>query len=163
MKNLFTLFALTVATFYCKAQTIEETVDYIKLKTASSNLWYTSSSEITTSGCTGKYNYYFSDITSISYSDNSMVFFNKSCGEFGSLLILLDKIKSIELIEEKGKKYVALLSSQAFFEVSYEGKKIDPDRSSKIVIYNVDNPEKLLNAYKHLFKLLKINLVEDKF
>ena len=163
MKNLLTIFVLIATTICSKAQTLEETVDYIKLKTANSNLWYNSNSQVTTSGCNETYEYFFTKITSISYSNNSITFFNKSCDKVGSLVIFLDKIKSVELTEYDGKKYVALLSSQSFFEVSYEGKKIDPQSPSKITMYKVDNPEKLLNAFKHLFKLLNINLVEDKF
>ena len=104
MKNLLTIFVLIATTFYCKAQTIEETVDYIKLKTANSSLWYTSSDEVTTISCDAKYKYYFSDITSFSYSDNSMIFFNKCSGDVGSLMLFWDKIKSVEMIEENGKK-----------------------------------------------------------
>ena len=160
MKKLLTIcLLLTAFTVNAQDATLEETFSFIKLKTLSKSLWYTNFSEITTTGCEQKYKYYFEQFISVELKNKRLIFKNECNGKNPELIMNLDLIQSIE--EKEGK--LIFSSTNSFFEINYSGNSVLPENMFKAQIHFGEDASRLKKAFLHLFTLLDIKLITDKF
>ncbi|MFD1772098.1 hypothetical protein [Sphingobacterium suaedae] len=182
MKQLLILFVLFLGLGMAEAQTkdtpqrIEEkelvsgtepskdaTVLFIKTKLANGLLWYTNLSSVPGSNCDKSALESMFRPSSTSFVTNTFVF-TATCSYdptmTGTLTLFLDKVTSIDI---EGKHGLTLKSDKPFFEVIHNGEKIKPNLSTTITFLDVSDNEKVRKAFKHLCKLLNIQLVDDMF
>ena len=160
MKKLIT-FCILLTAFNVNAQnpTLEETFSFIKLKTLGKVLWYTNSTEITTTGCEQQYSYYFPRSISVELKDKYLIFKNECKGKNAKLIMNLSLIQSIE--EKEGK--LIFSSTNSFFEINYSDNSVLPEEKFQARINFGEDASRLNKAFLHLFKLLGIKLITDKF
>ncbi|MGB3103886.1 hypothetical protein [Sphingobacterium siyangense] len=130
---------------------------------ANSILWYTNQKGgVASDNCNKSYESLFSP-SATTFVTNKFVF-TTTCSYdpavTATLTLFLDKATSINM---EGKGGLILMSDKSFFEVKRNGEKITPDLNTTIKILNISDNEKVLKAFKHLFKLLNIQLVDDMF
>jgi len=139
--------------------TVNETIEYIKLKTSNAKLWYNNSSLVESRSCADQFSNYISDISSISFQNKQLTYSSNCEGGKGSVTIFLEKVKSVEVIDDN----VVLTSAEPLLFVEFGNKSVNPVTPTRVKFIRVENPEKLLKAFNHFFKLSNIKLLDDKF
>ncbi|GEM_PF-2652231 len=141
----------------------DATVSFIITKLGNNTLWYTNQkSGVVSDNCDKSYESLFIPAAT-SFVTNKFIF-TTTCSYdptvTATVTLFLDKVTSIDI---EGKHGLILKSDKSFFEVMRNGEKIKPSLSSTLIFLDVADNEKVLKAFKHLFKLLNIQLVDDMF
>ena len=148
---------LLLGNLFAQDATLEETINFIRLKTMDKLIWYSKNSSATKSTCENL-GEYFSNLKSIELRDKAIVFTNVCTGV--TCTLNLGMVNSIDLVDS-GIKFS---STQRIVLVTKDNKYEPVDRPTVVTIhYGETDAPRLLKAYKHLFKLLEINLLGDKF
>jgi hypothetical protein len=149
-------FYLPLGNLFAQDATLEETMNFIGSKTMDKGIWY-SRNQSNPRTCESL-DHHFTNLKSIKLSYKTIVFTNDCTGAVCELN--LGRVNSIDL---EGVK-IKLSSTQRFVWVTKDDNNVQVDRPTVVTIaYGETDAPRLLKAFKHLFKLLEINLPGDKF
>lgn len=154
---LSTCLYLLFGNLFAQDATLEETMNFIRVKTMDKYLWYTKKPSVDIVTC--EYlDHRFRDLKSIELRDKRIVFTNDCTG--ATCTLDLRRVNSIDLETTK----IKFSSTERIVLVTKDGNYYSADRPTVVSIaYGETDSPRLLKAFKHLFKLLEINLPGDKF
>ena len=160
MKKRITVFSiclyLLLGNLFAQDATLEETMNFIRLKTMDRQIWYNKASE-GPRGC-DYLNLTFYNLKSIELRNKTIVFTNDCPG--ATCTLNLGMVNSIDLVDRS----IKFSSTQRIVLVTKDNKNEEVNRPTIVTIYYGETEApRLLKAFKHLFKLLEINLLVDKF
>lgn len=162
MKKRITIFSiclyLLLGNLFAQDATLEETMTFIRLKTMDKTLWYTTNEQISYSSHCDEVAQQFRRIKTIELR-NKRIYFTNDCNETICTLHLW-LINSIDLESNT----IKFSSTQQIVDVMTGNNLVTVNRPTIVTIhYGETDAPRLLKAFKHLFKLLEINLLGDKF
>jgi hypothetical protein len=147
---------LLLGNLFAQDATLEETMNFIRLKTMDKGIWYSrnQSNPLTCESL----DHHFTNLKSIELRYKTIVFTNDCTG--ATCTLNLGMINSIDL---EGVK-IKFSSTQRIVLVKKDNEYEQVNRPTVVTIaYGETDAPRLLKAFKHLFKLLEINLPGDKF
>jgi hypothetical protein len=172
MKKLLTLCLLIAITFTNYAQdkkpTVKETKEFLDLKLSGKNVWYTSSSKVTTYGCAQRLVYYF-NIEGITFQEpfKEMTFSEKeSCDDKVPFCVYtLASTKAIETGANGDGYYFVKISSSVPILSVYGKEKIaiENEKMFKLFFSSEEEAKKVEKAFRHLFNLTGVKLITTDF
>ncbi len=154
---LSTFLYLLFGNLIAQDATLEETMNFIRVKTMDKSIWYSKKFEVESGNCVNL-DHFFENLKSIELRDNRIIFTNDCSG--ATCTLNLSRVNSIDLEARK----IKFSSTERIVLVTKDNNYYPADRPTVVTIaYGETDSPRLLKAFKHLFKLLEINLVGDKF